>query len=890
MAARADHGRRPTLREDYRPPAWLVDHVELVFELDPDQTTVTAHLDVRRNPESPDQQAPLRLEGVDLKTLSVSVDDEELPARRRRLDGESMVLGQVPNQARVSTRVSICPAANTALEGLYRAGDSLLTQCEAEGFRKITWFPDRPDVMSTFRVRLEADSERFPVLLSNGNLVEAGAQADGRHYAVWSDPHPKPSYLFAIYAGRLQAMTGSYRTSSGREVSLKIYSEPDNLDRLAHAMGSLKRAMAWDEHRYGLEYDLDVYHIIATHDFNMGAMENKSLNIFNARYVLADRETATDADFEAVEAVIGHEYFHNWTGNRVTCRDWFQLTLKEGLTVFRDQEFTADMRSRSVKRIDDVANLMARQFPEDAGPMAHSIRPERYIEINNFYTATVYEKGAEVVRMYQTLLGQAGFRRGLDLYFKRHDGQAVTCDDFLAAMADANDRDLGQFERWYRQVGTPRLEVKRHYDADSQETILRFRQSLPEHADNKDLGPLMIPVRIGFIGPDNQPLPVTLARESKPGPETRLLVLTRETSEYRFRDLPEDALPSLLRDYSAPVDLDYDWAATDLARLAGHDTDPFNRWRATRRLAELVLGQMIDGHVAEPEEAELLIEAWRASLTDPALDPALVAELMSLPSENELAQQRKPVAVEAIHRARRGLIKRLATELATELLAANDRCQANGPWSSDGSATAARRLKNASLNLLCASGDEKGLERAVGQFEQADNMTDRLAAMRCLVHNQHRHADKALAKFEQQFAADPLVMDKWFALQATVPLASTVEQIMELMKHPAFSLKNPNKVRALLGSFAMHNPRGFHRADGAGYRLLGSAVSELDQLNPQVAARLVTAFNRWHAYDDNRTALMRDQLEAIAARKQQSPDVEEIVSAALRAGSKRGDG
>ncbi len=890
MAARADHGRRPTLRKDYRPPAWLIDHVELTFELSACQTIVSADLDVRRNPDSPDQQAPLRLEGVDLKTLSVLVDGEELPARRRRLDGESMVLGQVPDQARVSTRVAISPETNTALEGLYLAGDSLLTQCEAEGFRKITWFPDRPDVMSTYCVRLEADEAQFPVLLSNGNVIETGELDGGRHYAVWEDPHPKPSYLFAVFAGRLHAMTDRYRTCSGRDVTLKVYSEPENRDRLAHAMNSLKRAMAWDEHRYGLEYDLDVYHIIATHDFNMGAMENKSLNIFNARYVLADQQTATDADFEAVEAVIGHEYFHNWTGNRVTCRDWFQLTLKEGLTVFRDQEFTADMRSRAVKRIDDVANLMARQFPEDAGPMAHSIRPERYIEINNFYTATVYEKGAEIVRMYQTLLGQTGFRRGLDLYFQRHDGQAVTCDDFLAAMADANDRDLRQFERWYRQVGTPRLTVTRQFDADRQETILRFQQSLPEHADNRDLGPLMIPVQVGFIGPDNQALPVTLARERQPGPETRLLVLTRESSEYRFRDLPEDALPSLLRGFSAPVELEFDWSAADLARLAGHDTDSFNRWRAARRLADRVLNGLIDENAGAADEAALLVDAWQASLADQQLDPALVAELLSLPSENELAQSRKPVVVEAVHEARRHLLSLLGSKLETELLAANERCQSSGPWSSDGPATAARRLKNASLGLLCASGRTKGFERAVRQFEQADNMTDRLAAMRCLVHYQHRHSDKALTKFEHQFADDPLVMDKWFALQGTVPAQSTVDQVTELMQHRAFSLRNPNKVRALLGSFAMHNPLAFHRADGAGYRLLGSAVSELDQLNPQVAARLATAFNRWHAYDENRAGLMREQLEALASRKQQSPDVEEIVSAALRAGSRRGEG
>ncbi|MEE4330612.1 MAG: aminopeptidase N, partial [Wenzhouxiangella sp.] len=637
MAARSDQGRRPILRRDYQPPAWLVDHVDLKLELAAGETLVECELEVRRNPDSDDPRAPLTLNGVGLVTREVSVDGQAVTERQQRLDGETMVIGQVPDQARVKTRVIIHPDRNTALEGLYATGESLLTQCEAEGFRKITWFPDRPDVMSSYRVRLEADRATYPVLLSNGNLIESGAVGNRRHFAVWEDPFPKPSYLFALVAGRLEAITDTFRTRSGREVTLKVFSERENLHRLDYAMQSLKRAMAWDEERYGLEYDLDVYHIIATHDFNMGAMENKSLNIFNARYVLADRDTATDADFEAVEAVIGHEYFHNWTGNRVTCRDWFQLTLKEGLTVFRDQEFTADMRSRPVKRIDDVAMLMARQFAEDAGPMAHSVRPERYIEINNFYTATVYEKGAEVVRMYQTLLGRQGFRRGLDLYFERHDGQAVTCDDFLAAMADANDRDLTQFARWYAQVGTPRVEASAAYDTERQEYVLKFRQSLPDHPDNQQRGPLMIPVRIGFLDRDDQPLPVTRVGEDTPGAETRLLVLTQFDSEYRFRDLPADALPSLLRDYSAPVALEFPWRDEDLARLAAHDSDPFNRWHSGRRLAERVLDRAIDAGGTLPEAAELLHGVWSRALTEAGLDPALAAELMALPSETELA-------------------------------------------------------------------------------------------------------------------------------------------------------------------------------------------------------------------------------------------------------------
>ncbi len=882
MAARADQGRKPTLRRDYRPPAWLVDHVELDLVLDREETRVRCELAVRRNPDSDDARAPLKLDGEGLQTRMVAVDGQPLEPRQYRLDGQSMVIGQLPDQARVVTEVVIQPVRNTALEGLYASGESLLTQCEAEGFRKITWFPDRPDVMSTYRVRLEADLDHYPVLLSNGNLEQSGELEGGRHFAIWHDPFPKPSYLFALVAGNLEAISDTFTTASGRRVQLKIYSEAENIGRLDHAMASLKRAMTWDEQRFGLEYDLDVYHIIATHDFNMGAMENKSLNIFNARYVLADQDTATDADFEAIEAVIGHEYFHNWTGNRVTCRDWFQLTLKEGLTVFRDQEFTSDLRSRPVKRIADVATLMARQFPEDAGPMAHSIRPERYIEINNFYTATVYEKGAEIVRLYQTLLGKDGFRRGLDLYFERHDGQAVTCDDFLAAMADANNRDLRQFERWYRQVGTPRLEVRSDYDHKHGHFILKFRQTLPEHADNRDLGPLMIPVRIGFLDAENQPLPVTLADESEAGETTRLLVLNKPESSFRFRDLPPDALPSLLRDFSAPVALDYDWSLEDLARLAGHDPDAFNRWRACRRLSEQVLDQAfaVDGRF--PDSAELLEQAWAAILDDTGMDEALAAELLILPTEMELVQQRDPVDVDAVHRARKQLLESLCGHLKDALEATWRRCLDASPWSDAGQAMARRRLKNLALSYWCINGCEAGLEQAEKQFTESDNMTDRLAALKCLVHAGGERRSRALEAFEARHGGDALVMDKWFAVQASVAETETVERVAALMEHPAFSLKNPNKVRALLGAISHNNPRAFHRGDGAGYRLLGQAIRELDALNPQVAARLATAFNRWHTFDAERAGQMRTELERIRALKSLSPDVGEIVAAALR--------
>jgi aminopeptidase N len=877
MSARGDQPRTPVLRQEYRPPAWWVDHVELDFDLDAAETRVVSRISVRRNPEV--ESEPLTLSGASLDTRRVEIDGESVPFEERSGD-EALVVENVPDRAVVTVEVLIHPDRNTALEGLYRSGAMLLTQCEAEGFRKITWFPDRPDVMATYRVRLAGDRQRFPVLLSNGNCVETGELDDGRHFAVWDDPFPKPSYLFAIVAGELDVLEDTFTTRSGREVKLKIYSEPENITQLDHAMDSLKRSMAWDEERFGLEYDLDVFHVVATHDFNMGAMENKSLNIFNARYVLADRETATDADYEGIESVIAHEYFHNWTGNRVTCRDWFQLTLKEGLTVYRDQEFTSDQRSRGVKRIQDVSALMARQFPEDDGPMAHPIRPERYVEINNFYTATVYEKGAQVVRMYETLLGRDGFRRGMDLYFERFDGQAVTCDDFRRAMADANDTDLEQFERWYRQVGTPTLEADTRFDEASGELVLTLKQHLSDHRDNRNLGALMIPVKVGFLDADNRPLPVTLAGERESGPHTRLLVLTDSEAEFRFSGLPADALPSLLRDFSAPVKLEFDWSSRDLARLAGFDPDPFSRWRAMRGLSERVLGDWIEGR--EDHDADLLVEAWAAVLDDSDRDPALAAELLSLPSEGELAQDRSPVDVDAIHAARRKLLQLLGRRLEMRLLERFEALAPSGDWSSDGPDAARRRLRNVALGLLAVGGSEGADQLASKHYEQADNMTDRLAAFRILTHNELEGADRALADFEQRFADNPLVMDKWFTVQATRADASTVDDVHRLMDHTAFRLNNPNKVRSLIGAFAMGNPVAFHRADGAGYRLVGEVLNQLDDFNPQVGARLATTFNRWGAYDDKRAAMMKEQLQKLADKKGLSPHIEEIVTAALK--------
>ncbi|MEE4297614.1 MAG: aminopeptidase N [Wenzhouxiangella sp.] len=881
MALRTDQASKPTLRRDYRPPAWLVDQIEMVFKLDRDTTRVHTRLSVRRNPDLEADSSPLALAGVGLTTRSVRLDGREVSHDQRKHQGEAMLIHELPDQAMIETEVEISPIANTALEGLYAAGDMLLTQCEPEGFRKITWFPDRPDVMTRFRVRLEGSKEDFPVLLSNGNCIEQGDLDGGEHYSVWDDPFPKPSYLFAIAAGKLVSVHDRFVTASGRSVELYVHSDPGSLERLDHAMGSLKRAMRWDEERFGLEYDLDVYHIVATHDFNMGAMENKSLNIFNARYVLADQQTATDGDFEAVEAVIAHEYFHNWTGNRVTCRDWFQLTLKEGLTVFRDQEFTSDLHSRPVKRIQDVGDIIARQMPEDAGPMAHSIRPERYVEINNFYTATVYEKGAEVIRMYQTLLGRDGFRRGLDLYFERHDGQAVTCDDFLAAMADANQVDLDQFGRWYQQVGTPKVRAESRYDDATGEFVLSLAQSLPDHPDNASIGPLMIPVKVGFLGEDNQPLLARLAGSDSEPSETVLLVLDEPQAEFRFSDLPAEALPSLLRDFSAPVHLDYDWSLNDLARLAGFDSDAVNRWRAGQRLAEKILHQCIDEPHHLPESVAQLATAWRATLTDADQDPALAAELLSLPSELELAEQRERVDPEAVHRARTDVATYLADHLTAELNAVYQRYSNGSPWSAEPDAIAHRRLKNTALHWLSAASDRNWIGQAQTQYEQADNMTDRFAALRSLVHAGAAESESALADFAQRYADDALVMDKWFAVQLTRPDPIVAELLQTLMEHPAFSLQNPNKVRAVVGSFAMANPVAFHRVDGSGYRQVAGIIARLDAINPQVAARLASCFGRWRRFEPVRAQKMQAELERLSGQTL-SPDVGEIVSAALR--------
>ncbi|MDJ0654211.1 MAG: aminopeptidase N [Xanthomonadales bacterium] len=860
-------------RSDYRPPDYRVQSIELDVSINPDGTVVscTQQLECRK------PGAPLRLDGEDLELLSVKVEGEDLECQS---DAHGITLPARDGVFSVQTVVRIQPDQNTALEGLYRSGSFLLTQCEAEGFRKITYALDRPDVMARYRVRIEADAASFPVLLSNGNLVETGECGHGRHFVVWDDPFPKPSYLFALVAGDLGHIEDRYRTADGREVTLRIYAEHENLSRLDHAMASLVASMRWDESRFGLSYDLDVYNIVATNDFNMGAMENKSLNIFNAKYVLASPDTATDWDYQAIEGVIGHEYFHNWTGNRVTCRDWFQLSLKEGLTVFRDQEFSSDQRSRAVKRIGDVRTLRSMQFPEDAGPMAHPVRPDSYIEINNFYTLTVYEKGAEVVRMMHTLLGEDGFQRGMRLYFERHDGQAVTCDDFRQAMADANQVDLGQFERWYAQAGTPRVTATGAYDADSRQFTLSLSQSTPPTAGQEDKLPLHMPVRLGLVGKDGRDLDLVPAEDT---PGTGLIgqgviELTREQQDFVFEQVSEEPLASLFRGFSAPVICEVDYSPEQLAFLMQHDADSFNRWDAGQRLATRVIldgvAQLSQGDAFQPPD--VFIEAAGGLIRDRDSDPALLAEALALPDEAYLGEQTTPVPVDPIHQVRTSLVQAIADRFRADI---ENRWRQLGAADSgmSGQAMAARSLKNLLLGYLAAVGQ---LKPARQQYHAAANMTDRLAALRAAVHHDAGLGDELLGDFYQRWHDDPLVMDKWLAVQASSPRPDTLDRVRNLMGDPVFSMRNPNKVRSLIGVFS-RNPTAFHAADGSGYRFVADQILAVDALNPQVAARQVGVFNAWRRYDESRQGLMERQLDRMHSHDGLSRDVGEIVGKAL---------
>jgi len=867
-------------RENYRPYAWLLDSVKLRFDIGPDSTRVASEFCMRSNPGA-ESCNDLELFGQQMELVSVLLDNRELAPGDYSQDADRLLIHNAPDSFTLNIEVQIKPHENTALEGLYPSGDFLLTQCEAEGFRKITYFPDRPDVMTRFEVTIIADREIYPVLLSNGNAVASGELDDGRHWVRWEDPFAKPSYLFALVAGNLAHIEDHFMTRSGRDVTLRIYVEHENIDRCDHAMQSLINSMKWDEDRFGLEYDLDIYNIVATNDFNMGAMENKSLNIFNSKYVLARPDTATDFDYQGIEGVIGHEYFHNWTGNRVTCRDWFQLTLKEGLTVFRDQEFSSDMQSRAIKRIHDVRDLRSRQFPEDAGPMSHPIRPDQYIEVNNFYTMTVYQKGATIIRMYHTLLGEEGFQKGMKLYFERHVGQAVTCDDFLAAMADANSVDLERFSRWYGQSGTPEVTVSCEYDAERARFTLHLSQRTPPTNNQREKQALLIPFAVGLLSQSGKEYPLQLLGEESTTATSRLLLLEEEKQSFTFINIADEPVPSLLRDFSAPVKLRYSYSANDLTVLMTHDSDAFVRWEAAQLLAQ---GEILGNQqrYARGEDMRLdqgLVDAFRALLEDRVSDPALLAEAMILPAEEYLAELMDLVDVDGIHAARCFVKSSLADALESGFRSRYEELNDGEPYDKSSASMARRSLKNVCLSYLQETAN--GAELAEAQLGASDNMTDTLAALRGLVWADAAAAASALEAFEQRWKDDALVMDKWFMIQATKPGTETVTTVRALLEHDSFSISNPNKVRSLIGAFAMANPTGFHAVDGSGYGFHADQVIALDALNPQVAARMASAYNSWIRYDPSRRSMMTAELKRILAVDGLSPDVFEIVSKAL---------
>jgi len=842
--------------KDYTPPAYLVDSIDLTFKIFDDKTIVSATTEFRRNHEG---QEPLVLNGEHLKVLSVKIDGNDTPYD---FDDKFLTIKSVPESFSLTVETEINPAANTRLEGLYMSGGNWCTQCEAEGFRTITCFPDRPDVMTVFTVRVEADKKKCPVLLSNGNLVDEDDLDNGRHFTVWHDPFPKPCYLFALVAGDLVHIKDTFKTQSGRNVDLRIYVRKGDETQCDWAMESLIKSMKWDEEVYGCEYQLDRFNIVAVSDFNMGAMENTSLNIFNTALVLAHPDTATDLDFERVESVIAHEYFHNWSGNRVTCRDWFQLSLKEGLTVFRDQEFSADLNSRDVQRIDDVALLRRMQFPEDAGPLAHPVRPDNYIEINNFYTVTVYEKGAEVIRMYRTLLGNAAYRKATDLYFDRYDGMAVTCDDFLKCMEDASGKDLSQFKLWYSQAGTPEITANGTYDKENRTYTLALSQRVPATPGQTDKKPMHIPVRVGLIGPNGEDI------------VEKLLELRLETETFTFENIPAQPVPSILRGFTAPVKLQTNLSNNDLQFLIVHDKDGFNRWEAGQILALRMFSSMLDHN--DPvwktflDSYSVLIEQASKS----GIDKALLARNLSLPDIGIIGQQQKIVDPEAIHRVRQTAltsINDLYSVALRKIYADNH----DKVFASDFESRARRALKNTILRIL------NDADLAKAQYDSATCMTDRVGSLSVLADHDGSSRDEAFTDFHKRFKDYMLVIDKWFALQAAGVSANTLERIKDLRNHPDFIIKNPNRARSLLAGFAMNNPVCFHAADGNGYNFLADAVIELNSINPQIAARILTPFKEWKRYTPDRQERMKTALEKIKATKDLSADVFEIVTKSL---------
>jgi len=868
---------------DYRPPAYYIDTTTLHVSLLADCALVSSRLLLRRGSGTP-PGTPLRLDGQRLQLQRICLDGRELAPAEYRVDNDHLEIASVPAQFELDIVTRIFPRDNTALEGLYRSRTMYCTQCEAEGFRRITWYLDRPDVLSQFTTTVEADRAECPVLLSNGNLVASGELPGGRHWATWEDPFPKPCYLFALVAGDLECVADSFVTCSGRKVDLRLYVEPKDVDKCDHALASLKNAMRWDEQVYGREYDLDNYMIVAVDDFNMGAMENKGLNIFNTSCVLAHPQTTTDAGFQRVEAVVAHEYFHNWSGNRVTCRDWFQLSLKEGFTVFRDAEFSADMGSRTVKRVEDVTLLRTMQFAEDAGPMAHPVRPESYIEINNFYTLTVYEKGSEVVRMLHQLLGPALFRAGTDLYFARHDGQAVTCDDFVAAMAEVSGRDLGVFKRWYSQSGTPVLKARGKYDPAARSYRLVLEQECPPTPGQDRKQPFLIPVRVALVGAEGE-MAARLRGESEARTEW-VLELEQSQQEFLFEGVASEPVPSLLRDFSAPVRLDVDHSPEQLLFLVRHDSDGFVRWDACQSLATRTLQNMVEDlrQARAPALDPCLVEVLGKLLQDPDLDPAMLALMLTLPSEAYLAEEAQVIFPREIHRARQVARQQLAIALQAELVAARERNAVSGDYVPRGEQVGRRSLRNACLLLLAELPGKDGVELAVEQLADAGNMTDRLAALTALVYSAHvADLDKtrALDEFYRQWQHESLVVNQWLQVQAANPLPGGLERVQHLLSHPGFSLDNPNKLRALVGGFSNQNAVNFHRDDGAGYDFLVDVISRLNDTNPQIGARLLTPLTRWRRYAAGPGQAMRQRLERLRSLPVLAPEIYEVVSKSL---------
>ena len=869
-------------RKDYTPPGYLVDTVELGFDLDPQRTIVASRLSMKRNPGS--AQREIELYGENLELVALRMNGKTLGEGDYRVDDNLLRIANAPEDVVLEIETICSPVENTTLNGLYVSNGNFFTQCEAEGFRAITYFPDRPDVMARYTVMLRANKEQYPVLLSNGNLIDEGDFGDGRHYAKWEDPFKKPSYLFALVAARLVCQEETFRLADGRDALLQVWVEDGNLDKTDYAMQSLKNSIRWDEERFGLELDLDRFMIVAVSDFNMGAMENKGLNIFNTKFVLANSRVATDVDYAGIEAVVGHEYFHNWTGNRITCRDWFQLSLKEGLTVFRDQEFSGDMigtdSGRAVNRIDQVRTLRQAQFPEDAGPMAHPVRPDSFVEINNFYTVTVYEKGAEVVRMYQTLLGREGFRKGMDLYFERHDEQAVTCDDFRNAMADAGGRDLAQFERWYSQAGTPVVRAESRYDADAKTYELTLSQSCPPTPGQERKEPFHIPVAFGLL--DAEGADIALVLNGQMVGTTTVLELTEASQSFRFTRVSEQPTASILRDFSAPVVLDYDYTDEELLHLFSHDSDPVNRWEAGQRLAMARLLSLTAAVASGGKLAldALFVNAMRTILADESLDAGFREQALLLPSESMIAEQMEVVNPQAIHLARQFIRRTIGAQLKDELRAQYEANLTPGEYSPDAVSAGRRGLKNLALAYLCAAPDADSVQLAQEQYDNAGNMTDRVAALVSLIHAGAEGAEEALQRFYTDFDSEALVIDKWFTIQAGSPIAD-VAQVRSLMRHTSFSMKNPNRARSLIFAFCNGNPAQFHAPDGSGYAFWAEQVAALDAINPQVASRLARSMDRWRRYSPALQSQMKKALQKVAGMTKLSNDVREIVGKAL---------